>query len=210
MKQAENYAATTTQKTFSFFFNISKLTCLAKTAMSSLKESEEQTSPPATPGSLGVHVANSHFSKTSASSGNKGWLQEGKHSLSTSGTPAPQCPLQKMSNQPAYLSAACTDNSELLLQQLKNITQADEDNLTIFLLGGFHTLFLKTSDRFFFLRQNNISGFKMLVVRGCFELEAWVNTHLEYFTPGFGAFEDFRLCVDVHRLVESDISCSAN
>lgn len=47
-------------------------TCLAKTAMSSLKESEEQTSPPATPGSLGVHVANSHFSKTSASSGNKG------------------------------------------------------------------------------------------------------------------------------------------
>lgn len=46
--------------------------------MSSLKESEEQTSPPATPGSLGVHVANSHFSKTSASSGNNGWLQEGK------------------------------------------------------------------------------------------------------------------------------------
>lgn len=60
------------------------ITCLAKTAISSLKESEEQTSPPATPGSLGVHVANSHFSNTSASSGNKGWLQEGKHSLSTS------------------------------------------------------------------------------------------------------------------------------
>lgn len=48
------------------------ITCLAKTAISSLKESEEQTSPPATPGSLGVHVANSHFSNTSASSGNKG------------------------------------------------------------------------------------------------------------------------------------------
>lgn len=74
-----------------------RITCLAKTAMSSLKESEEQTSPPATPGSLGVHVANSHFSKTSASSGNNGWLQEGKHRLSTGCTPAPQCPLQKIS-----------------------------------------------------------------------------------------------------------------
>jgi len=63
-------AATTS--TNIYFFYISKLTCLAKTAMSSLKESEEQTSPPATPGSRGVHVANSHFSKTSASSGNNG------------------------------------------------------------------------------------------------------------------------------------------
>jgi len=44
--------------------------------MSSLKESEEQTSPPATPLSLGVHVANSHFSKISASRGNKGCLKE--------------------------------------------------------------------------------------------------------------------------------------
>lgn len=51
-------------------------TCLEKTAMSSLKESEEQTSPPTTPLSLGVHVANSHFSKISASRGNKGCLQE--------------------------------------------------------------------------------------------------------------------------------------
>lgn len=44
--------------------------------MSSLKESEEQTSPPATPLSLGVQVANSHFSKISASKGNKGCLKE--------------------------------------------------------------------------------------------------------------------------------------
>ncbi len=51
-------------------------TCLEKTAMSSLKESEEQTSPPATPLSLGVQVANSHFSKISASRGNNGCLQE--------------------------------------------------------------------------------------------------------------------------------------
>lgn len=49
-------------------------TCLAKTAMSSLKESEEQTSPPATPGSRGVQVASSHFSKTRASRGNNGCL----------------------------------------------------------------------------------------------------------------------------------------
>lgn len=49
-------------------------TCLAKTAMSSLKESEEQTSPPATPGSRGVQVASSHFSKTSANRGNNGCL----------------------------------------------------------------------------------------------------------------------------------------
>jgi hypothetical protein len=52
------------------------LTCLEKTAMSSLKDSEEQTSPPATPGSRGVHVASSHFSKINASSGNKGCLRE--------------------------------------------------------------------------------------------------------------------------------------
>jgi len=43
--------------------------------MSSLNESDEHTSPPATPGSLGVHVASSHFSNTSASSGNNGCLQ---------------------------------------------------------------------------------------------------------------------------------------
>lgn len=52
------------------------VTCLAKTAMSSLKESEEHTSPPATPGSRGVHVASSHFSKTRASRGKRGWLQK--------------------------------------------------------------------------------------------------------------------------------------
>lgn len=54
------------------------LTCLEKTAMSSLKDSEEQTSPPATPGSRGVQVANSHFSKIRASRGNRGWLQQNK------------------------------------------------------------------------------------------------------------------------------------
>lgn len=52
-----------------------RLTCLLKTAMSSLKDSDEQTSPPWTPGSLGVHVASSHFSNTIANSGNSGWLE---------------------------------------------------------------------------------------------------------------------------------------
>lgn len=52
------------------------LTCFENTAMSSLKDSEEQTSPPATPGSLGVHVASSHFSKMRASRGNKGCLSK--------------------------------------------------------------------------------------------------------------------------------------
>lgn len=42
--------------------------------MSSLKDSDEQTSPPATPGSRGVHVASSHFSKISASRGKRGCL----------------------------------------------------------------------------------------------------------------------------------------
>ena len=52
-----------------------KFTCLEKTAMSSLKDSEEQTSPPATPGSRGVHVANSHFSNINANNGNNGCLK---------------------------------------------------------------------------------------------------------------------------------------
>lgn len=58
---------------------LSERTCLAKAAMSSLKESEEQTSPPGgvpspVPApSRGEHVANSHFSKTRASSGKSGW-----------------------------------------------------------------------------------------------------------------------------------------
>ena len=43
--------------------------------MSSLKDSEEQTSPPATPGSRGVQVASSHFSKISANRGNNGCLK---------------------------------------------------------------------------------------------------------------------------------------
>ena len=46
--------------------------------MSSLKDSEEQTSPPATPGSRGVHVANSHFSNINANSGNNGCLKKRK------------------------------------------------------------------------------------------------------------------------------------
>jgi hypothetical protein len=40
--------------------------------MSSLKDSEEQTSPPAIPGSRGVQVANSHFSNINASNGKSG------------------------------------------------------------------------------------------------------------------------------------------
>ena len=43
--------------------------------MSSLNDSDEQTSPPATEGSLGVHVASSHFSKIRANRGNRGWLK---------------------------------------------------------------------------------------------------------------------------------------
>ena len=51
------------------------LTCFEKTAMSSLNDSDEHTSPPATEGSLGVQVANSHFSNISASKGNNGCLK---------------------------------------------------------------------------------------------------------------------------------------
>jgi hypothetical protein len=43
--------------------------------MSSLNDSEEQTSPPAMPGSRGVQVASSHFSKISASRGKSGCLK---------------------------------------------------------------------------------------------------------------------------------------
>jgi len=50
-------------------------TWFEKTRISSLKDSEEHTSPPAMRGSRGVHVASSHFSKMSARSGNSGWLQ---------------------------------------------------------------------------------------------------------------------------------------
>lgn len=62
---------------FTFFFlTFILLTCLANTAISSLNDSDEQTSPPATPGSRGVQVANSHFSKISAKRGKRGCLQE--------------------------------------------------------------------------------------------------------------------------------------
>ena len=62
---------------FSFTFQtFILLTCLANTAISSLTDSDEQTSPPATPGSRGVQVANSHFSKISAKRGKRGCLQE--------------------------------------------------------------------------------------------------------------------------------------
>ena len=57
------------------FFPSFFLTCFEKTAMSSLNDSDEQTSPPATEGSLGVHVASSHFSKIRANRGNSGWLK---------------------------------------------------------------------------------------------------------------------------------------
>ena len=55
------------------------LTCLENTAMSSLKDSDEQTSPPATEGSRGVHVANSHFSKMRAKRGKSGCLKNEKN-----------------------------------------------------------------------------------------------------------------------------------
>ena len=54
-------------------------TCFEKTAMSSLNDSDEHTSPPATEGSLGVQVANSHFSNISASKGNNGCLKMSKN-----------------------------------------------------------------------------------------------------------------------------------
>ena len=42
---------------------------------SSLNDSDEQISP-GPPGSRGVQVANSHFSKIKANNGNNGWLKE--------------------------------------------------------------------------------------------------------------------------------------
>lgn len=63
---------------FFFILEENKLTktCLLKTAISSLNDSDEQTSPPATPGSRGVHVASSHFSNISASKGKRGCLKQ--------------------------------------------------------------------------------------------------------------------------------------
>lgn len=69
-------------------------TCLAKAAISSLKESEEQTSPPggepspAEAPSRGEHVASSHFSKTRAKSGKRGclWRQESGPSRGEAGS----------------------------------------------------------------------------------------------------------------------------
>lgn len=52
-----------------------KLTWLAKTRTSSLKDSEEHTSLPGLFESLGVHVDSSHFSNTRAKSGNSGCLK---------------------------------------------------------------------------------------------------------------------------------------
>ena len=49
--------------------------------MSSLNDSDEHTSPPATEGSLGVQVANSHFSNISASKGNNGCLKIIKNNI---------------------------------------------------------------------------------------------------------------------------------
>lgn len=56
--------------------NYKNFTCLLKTAISSLNDSDEHTSPPAIPGSLGVLVANSHFSNINASRGNSGCLKK--------------------------------------------------------------------------------------------------------------------------------------
>jgi len=56
--------------------NVACPTCFENTAMSSLKDSDEQTSPPVTDGSLGVQVASSHFSKISARRGNRGCLEK--------------------------------------------------------------------------------------------------------------------------------------
>ncbi len=52
-------------------------TCLVNSVTSSLNDSDEQTSPGPL-GSLGVQVANSHFSKINANNGNNGWLKEEK------------------------------------------------------------------------------------------------------------------------------------
>ena len=56
------------------YFNF---TCLVNSATSSLNDSDEQTSL-GPPGSLGVQVANSHFSNINANNGNNGWLKEKK------------------------------------------------------------------------------------------------------------------------------------
>jgi len=53
------------------------ITCLANSVTSSLNDSDEQTSP-GPPESLGVQVANSHFSKINANKGNNGWLKKRK------------------------------------------------------------------------------------------------------------------------------------
>lgn len=62
----------------SLVFNIKQilLTVLLNIAISSLNDSDDTTSPLCTPGSLGVHVANSHFSKINANKGNKGCLKD--------------------------------------------------------------------------------------------------------------------------------------
>lgn len=52
-----------------------RFTCLEKMAKSSLKLSDEHTSPPGALGSRGEQVANSHFSKINVKSGNSGCLE---------------------------------------------------------------------------------------------------------------------------------------
>lgn len=70
-----------------------QVTCFANAAMSSLKDSEEQTSlwqvipgrwelAEKEAGSRGEQVASSHFSNTKASSGNSGWLEANTHTHS--------------------------------------------------------------------------------------------------------------------------------
>lgn len=160
---------------------IKTVTCLAKTAISSLKESEEQTSPPATPGSLGVHVANSHFSNTSASSGNKGWLQEGGNTAwvqaATTGSTmshCKKCPWPKARSW-RHITHKIFTSLHSDWKNMKHIA-------VILLSPPFPTLFFKTSGSLLFLKKINLTtGNKQTDIlesvtlqrRSCFEFRPW-------------------------------------
>lgn len=131
------------------------MTCLAKTAISSLKESEEQTSPPATPGSLGVHVANSHFSNTSASSGNKGWLQEGGNrawvQAATTGSTMPHC-----KKCPWPKARSWRHNTHKIFTSLHSDWKNIKHIAVILLFLPFQTLlFFKTNGSLLFKKSDN-------------------------------------------------------
>ena len=77
IRTADNRQVMSVHKSeFGFLF-----TWFENTRISSLKDSDEQTSPPAIRGSRGVQVASSHFSKISARSGNRGWLKNNNTNL---------------------------------------------------------------------------------------------------------------------------------